>query len=328
VKAAWYETQGAAREVLVVGVMPDPEPGDGEVRIRVSASGVNPGDLRKRENVFGIGMPYPRIIPHSDGAGVIDRVGPGVPSSKLGEQVWCYGAQSYRPFGTAAAWTVVPSRQAVALPPGVSAVVGACLGIPGITAHRAVFAGGPVRGQALLVQGGGGGVGVFAVGLARAAGAMVIATARSERDQAAALRAGAHHVVRTDARSPADVVAQVRSLAPAGVQHIVEVAFDANVDLDMQMLSLGGSIAAYATIDPRPSIPFWDLLFKNARLLLLGSDDFATADKDAAAVGLNALLSEGWQGVEVAATFALDDIAAAHEFAAQKRLPGRVVVTV
>src|SRR5215510_9139178 len=153
-KAAWYETQGAARDVLVVGEVPDPEPGPDEVRIRVAASGINPGDVKKRQDAFGYGMPYPRVIPHSDGAGVIDRVGDGVPASRVGERVWCYGAQSYRPFGTAAEYVVVPSAQAVPLPDGVSFEQGACLGIPGITAHCCVHAAGSLEGSTVLVQGG------------------------------------------------------------------------------------------------------------------------------------------------------------------------------
>jgi NADPH2:quinone reductase len=129
--AAWYEKQGPARDVLVIGKMPDPEPGPGAVRIRVSASGINPGDVKKRQDAFGYGMPYPRVIPHSDGAGVIDRVGDGVPASRVGERVWCYGAQSYRPFGTAAEYVAVPSGQAVPLPGAVSVEQGACLALPG-----------------------------------------------------------------------------------------------------------------------------------------------------------------------------------------------------
>ncbi len=132
-KAAWYEKQGPAREVLTVGDMPDPSPGPGELRIRIAASGINPGDIRKRQDDFGYGMPYPRVIPHSDGAGQVDQVGDGVSSDWLGKSVWCYGAQSYRPFGTAAEFTVVPAAQTVPLPANVTMEQGACLGIPGIT---------------------------------------------------------------------------------------------------------------------------------------------------------------------------------------------------
>jgi NADPH2:quinone reductase len=319
-KAAWYESQGAARDVFVVGEMPDPQPGAGEVRIRVAASGINPGDVKKRANAFGVGMPYPRVIPHSDGAGVIDRVGGGVSEDRVGERVWCWGAQSYRAFGTAAQYVVVPARQAVPLPGQVSFERGACLGIPGITAHRCVHAAGSAAGRTVLVQGGAGAVGALAVGLARHAGATVLARVRSEADEGVALRAGAHHVVRT--------AEEVRSVAPHGVHHIVEVAFDANIDFDAQVLAEQGSIAAYATADARPAIPFWDLLFKNARLLLLGSDDFGADEKDAAAQALNELLASGWPGLVIDRTFALAEIAAAHEYLEGKRGGGRVVLEV
>src|SRR3954447_5607988 len=204
-KAAWYERQGAAREVLVVGEMPDPEPGPAEVRIRVAASGINPGDVKKRHDAFGYGMPYPRVIPHSDGAGTVDRVGDGVPASRVGERAWCYGAQSYRPFGTAAEFVIVPSGQAVPLPAGVRFEQGACLGIPGITAHRCVHVAGRVAGRVVLVQGGAGAVGSCAVQLARRAGARVITTVRSGQDEGVASRAGAHEVIRT-AGVPADEI--------------------------------------------------------------------------------------------------------------------------
>src|SRR5271156_1054059 len=166
-RAAWYEKQGPAREVLTVGEMPDPIPGPGEVRIRIAASGINPGDIKKRQDSFGIGMAYPRVIPHSDGAGWVDKVGDGVPPEWIGRRVWCYGAQSYRPFGTAAEFTVVPLDHVALLPESVSPEEGACLGIPGITAHRAVHVGGDVAGRTVLVQGAAGAVGMCAAALAR-----------------------------------------------------------------------------------------------------------------------------------------------------------------
>src|SRR5437763_15538163 len=134
-RAAWYENQGEAADVLVVGEMPVRDPRAGEVGIRVRASGVNPGDIKKRQGWLGSAMPYPRVVPHSDGAGEIDAVGVDVDQSRRGERVWCFGAQSYRPFGTAAQYVTVPASQAVRLPDGVSFEQGACVGIPGITAH-------------------------------------------------------------------------------------------------------------------------------------------------------------------------------------------------
>ena len=193
-RAAWYERQGDPDAVLVVGEMPDPQPGPGEVRIRVSASGVNPGDVKKREGWLGSSMPYPRVIPHSDGAGEIDAVGEGVSEGRTGERVWCYGAQTYRPFGTAAEFVVVPEHQAVELPTGVEFEQGACLGIPGLTAHRALFADGSILDATVLVAGAAGAVGATAVQLARWGGARVLATVREEADLERARRAGAAEV--------------------------------------------------------------------------------------------------------------------------------------
>ena len=152
-RAAWYEKQGPAKDVLMVGEMPDPHPAAGEVRIRIAASGINPGDIKKCQDAFGYGMAYARVIPHSDGAGQVDEIGSGVPPEWLGQSVWCYGAQSYRPFGTAAEFTVVSLDQVARLPAGVPMEQGACLGIPGITAHRAVHVAGVVRGRTVLIKG-------------------------------------------------------------------------------------------------------------------------------------------------------------------------------
>ena len=321
-KAAWYEKQGPPREVLVVGEMPDPVPAAGEVRIRVSASGINPGDIKKREDAFGLGMPYPRVIPHSDGAGRVDQLGPGVSPEWMGRPVWCYGAQSYRPFGTAAEFTVLPVDHIAPLPEKVSMEQGACLGIPGITAHRAVNVGGAISGRTVMVQGAAGAVGLCAVALARHAGAHVIGTVRSPSDQSTAVNAGAHDVVLSDS----ELIARVRALAPEGVDHIVEVAFGANIEADVELLKPGGSVASYATDNAAPKIPYWQMVFKNARVFFLGSDDFPKEAKVEAARDLNAALEAGWSGFEIAERVALADIAHAHELVEHPVCPGRIVV--
>jgi NADPH:quinone reductase len=323
-KAAWYEKQGQARDVLHLGQMEDPKPADGEVRIRVAASGVNPGDVKKREDAFGVGMPYPRVIPHSDGAGTVDRVGSGVSQEWVGRRVWCYGAQSYRPFGTAAEYVVVPLRQAVPLPDRVSMEQGACLGIPGITAHRAVQVGGPVEGQTVLVQGGAGAVGACAVQLAHRAGARVIATCRSEEDRTAASAAGADEVLVTDKR----MSEHIRALAPNGVDHIVEVAFAANIQTDIKVLAQGGSIATYATNTAETEIPVWELVFVNARLFFIGSDDVPSEAKLEATRAIDEALEAGWRGLDIAERFRLDDIAKAHEFVERPSKRGRAVIVI
>lgn len=321
-KAAWYEKQGPARDVLVVGEMPEPVPAAGEVRIRIEASGINPGDIKKRQNAFGYGMDYPRVIPHSDGAGRVDQLGAGVSSEWMGRSVWCYGAQSYRPFGTAAEFTVVPVEQLAPLPDKVSMEQGACLGIPGITAHRAVHVGGAVSGRTVMVQGAAGAVGLCAVALARHAGARVIGTVRSASDQPTPKNAGAHDVVLSDK----DLTARVRGLAPDGIDHIVEVAFAANIEVDIELLKLGGSIASYATDNATPKIPFWQMVFKNLRLFFLGSDDFPKEAKRQAVRDLNAALEAGWSGFEIGERIPLAEIARAHELVEHPARPGRVLL--
>lgn len=325
-RAAWYEQQGPADEVLVVGEMPAPNPAPGEVRIRVAVSGINPGEVKKRSDAFGIGMPHPRVIPHSDGAGTIDAVGEGVDAARIGQRVWCFGAQSYRPFGTAAEFVAVPSNQAWPLPAGVSFEVGACLGIPGITGHRAVFVAGPVRDRVVLVQGGAGAVGQCAVALARHGGANVIATVRSAADAAQAVSAGAHAVVQTSDASLDEIAERILEQAPEGVDHVVEVAFDANVAVDERVLKQDGSIATYATRAAEPVVPFWPLVFKNVRIDFLGSDDFSAAAKHAAAADLNAALANGWPGPRIDARYSLDEIAAAHIAVERRSGGGRVVL--
>jgi NADPH2:quinone reductase len=324
-RAAWYERQGPAREVLTVGEMPDPIPGPGEVRIRIAASGINPGDVKKRDNTFSSGMPYPRVIPHSDGAGRVDQLGAGISEEWLGRAVWCYGAQSYRAFGTAAEFTVLPIQLVVQLPENVAMEQGACLGIPGITAHRAVHSAGGVSGRTVLVQGAAGSVGLCAVQLGRRAGAQVIGTVRSAEDAETAKNAGAHEVVRND--TGGEFKARMKELAPDGVDHIVEVAFGANIAGDVDLLKMNGSIATYATNDATPTIPFWLMVFKNIRLFFLGSDDFSKEDKVRATKDLNAALEAGWSAFEIAERVPLSEIARAHELVEHPERRGRVVVT-
>jgi NADPH2:quinone reductase len=322
-RAVWYERQGVAKDVLTVGEMPTPAPEPGEVRIRIAVSGINPGDIKKRQDAFGYGMSYPRVIPHSDGAGQVDQVGDGVSSEWLGRRVWCYGAQSYRPFGTAAEYTVVPLAQVVPMPESMSMEQGACLGIPGITGHRAVHAAGSVKGRIVLIQGGVGAVGLCAVQLAHNAGAYVIATVRSTSDKANVRRAGADEVLLADE----SLIERVRMIAPEGVDYIVEVAFGANIATDIELLALGGSITTYATNTADPEIPFWQLVFKNVRIFFLGSDDFPSEVKMEAAQDLNAAFEAGWAGFEIAERIPLAEIAKAHELVEHPIRRGRVVVT-
>ncbi len=321
-RAVWYDRQGPAAEVLQAGELPAPEAGLAEVRVRMTRSGVNPGDTKKRRGWLGSSMPFPRVIPHSDGAGVVESAGRDVDPARIGRRAWVYGAQSYRPFGTAAELTVVPEEQAVDLPDEVSEDLGACLGIPGITAHRAVFGDGPVRGQTILVQGVLGGVGSLAAQLARWGGATVISTVRRRGDLGQVPAWG--QAVALDEPDPARAI---RALAPGGVNRIIEVAFSDNVDLDAAVAANQAVIAAYATRQDRSGFAFWPMLFDNITIRLLGSDDFPAAAKQQAAADLTAAARAGALSVTVDALLPLEQAAQAHDRIDQGAR-GRVLLTI
>ncbi|MEU6264627.1 NADPH:quinone reductase [Saccharopolyspora shandongensis] len=312
-RAAWYEQRGSARDVLVVGDMPDPQPGPGEVRIKISVSGINPGDVKKRSGWQDSPMPYPRVTPHSDGAGVIDAIGPDVDEQRMGQMVWCYAAQSYRPFGTAAEYCVVPETLAVPLPDNVGAEMldqAACLGIAGITGYRALFADGPVDGLTLLVHGAAGGVGSIATQMAARGGATVIATVRRETQINTVRARGAQHVYLADDPHLAE---RIRTIAPDGVHRIAEVDFADHIDTDADIIAVGGTISSYYSSQDRPGIPYWKLGFADVTLRLLGSDDFPPAVKADAAMNLTAALLDGTLHIAISDRFPLDQIAEAHE---------------
>jgi NADPH:quinone reductase len=325
VLAAWYDRQGPAAEVLQIGEMPDPEPGLGEVRVRLRFSGINPGDTKKRSAWQSTPMAYPRVIPHSDGAGVIDAVGEGVESTRIGQRVWTYGAQSYRPFGTAAQLTCIPEPQAVPLPHEVSDEIGACLGIPGITAHRSVFSDGAVAGKTILVHGVLGSVSSLAAQLAQWAGATVIGTVVRSSDLEKVDNAVVSHPVALDS---ADPTAAIHEHAPQGVDRIVDVAFSDNADLDAAVVANDAVIAAYASRADRPEIPFWPLLFANVTLRLLGSDDFSADAKQQAGRDLTAAAQVGALRILVAPAHPLAEIAAAHDHVDKGPRNGRVLVAI
>lgn len=328
-QTAWYEHRGPARAVLVVGDMAVPQPGAGEVRIRLEFSGINPGDVKKRSGWQGSPMPYPRVVPHSDGAGAIDAVGAGAADLHVGQAVWCYGAQSYRAFGTAAEYVVVPAALAVRLPDGAESNTAlleqaACLGIAGITGYRAVFAAGPVAGLTVLVWGAASGVGAVALQMARRGGAQVLAVVRRPEQLQAVRDMGAHHAWLAD--DPA-LVDAIRAVAPDGVHRIADVDFATHIDTDAAVIAIGGVISAYYSSEDRPSIPYWKLAFTDVSLRLLGSDDFPAAVKVEAARELTAALREGTLKSPIAARLPLADIALAHE-QVEQGVGGRVLLRV
>src|SRR5262245_4610546 len=264
-QAAYYEATGPAREVLKLGEMPDPEPAPGEVRVRLHCSGVNPSDVKSRAGLRSRAMPFPRVVPHSDGAGVIDRVGEGVPASRVGERVWVWNAAWGRPHGTAAQYVALPSRQAVKLPDPESFEAGACFGIPALTALHAVQGYGGVEGQSVLVAGGAGAVGHYAVQFARLLGAaQVIATVSSDEKARLAREAGADATIEYRRQ---DVSEHVRTLTGgSGVDRVIEVDVSANATLDAEVLRPGGRLESYGSGAAELKLPFFPLIAKNLSL--------------------------------------------------------------
>jgi NADPH2:quinone reductase len=309
-RAAWYERQGEAGTVLQVGERERPEPAPGEVRVRVHASGVNPSDTYARAGRQSP-MAFPWVIPHQDGAGVVDAVGAGVAPDRIGQRVWVYEATWNRPGGTAADYCVVPSARAVRLPDRVGFDVGACLGIPAMTAHRAVFADGPVEGQTVLVTGGAGAVGSTAIQLAVWGGATVLATVSSEQKAKAAQESGAGHVINYREQ---EVVAEVRRLtADAGVDRVVDVDFGGNLATTLQIVKPNGRVASYASRgEEKPALPFRQLMVKNVTVHAILVYTMAESAKTAAAQDITRALEAGALHPLITHRLPLEEIAEAH----------------
>ncbi len=259
-KAAWYERNGPAHEVIQVGELPDPVPGPGEVVVRIRASAVNPSDVKSRAGLRAR-MTVPRQIPHSDAAGEIVAVGAAVSQKRVGERVWTWNAAYGRWNGTAAQLCALPAEMAVPLPPALDFAQGACVAIPLLTAHRCLFADGPPTGETVLVSGGAGVVGHYAVQLARWAGAQVIATVSGAEKAKHAKAAGAHAVINYKTE---DVAARVMQLTGgAGVHRIVEVELGENLDTDLTLLRDQGVLVYYGSKTPAAQLPFFRSVVKN-----------------------------------------------------------------
>ncbi len=326
-QAAWYEKTGPAREVLRLGELPVPEPGIGQVRVQLHTSGINPSDTKTRAGWRGAALDFPRIIPHSDGAGVIESVGKGVGEDRVGDRVWVYNARYQRPFGTAAEYVVLPESQCVLLPDTASFAVGACLGIPAQTAHRAVFADGPVSGETILVAGGAGAVGHYAVQFAAIGGATVIATVSSAAKAEHAKAAGAAHMIN---RREEDIIARVMEITGgSGVDRVVEVDFGANVEIDVAITKPNSVIASYSsTAEPEPVLPYYALGPRGITLRLVGVYVLPAAAQAAAVAKINGLLSGDRLINTVAKRYPLAEIAAAHEALESGEIIGNIVLDI
>jgi NADPH2:quinone reductase len=322
-RAAVYRRQGPASEVLALEDLPVPEPGAGEVRVRVAVSGVNPTDWKSRQGATG-GPVDGFQVPHQDGAGVIDAVGPDVDPGRVGQRVWLWFAAWQRRYGTAAQYTVVPAERAVPLPDGASLDLGASLGIPAMTAHRCLFADGPVAGRTVLVAGGAGAVGHFAIELARAAGATVVSTVSSAEKAELARAAGAHHVVNYREGDP---VAEVRRAAPGGVDRIVEVALGANLELDLAVAAPGAGVVTYAAEARQPTLPVRELMTRNLTLRFVLVYTVPAAALRLAATEVTDAVAAGTLSPLPAHRYPLERIAEAHD-AVEAGAVGKVLVDI
>jgi NADPH:quinone reductase len=320
-KAALYTSTGPAGQVLRVDEVDRPLPGPGEVLVRVHASGVNPTDYKTRAGATA--RPIDGFqIPHHDGAGVIEAVGEGVDRARIGERVWVWLAAFGRRWGTAAEWTVVPSRHAVRLPDGVSFELGASLGVPAMTAHRCLFADGPVSGKTVLVAGGAGAVGHYAIELAKRAGARVVTTVSGPEKAELAKKAGADLVVNYRA---ADATDQVRAFAPV-VDRVVEVALGANLALDLAVASPSTVVVTYAAEAENPELPVRACMSANVTLRFVLLYGVPAAALDAAVADVAAAAAAGELTELPVHRFPLAEVAQAHD-AVEAGAVGKVIVT-
>lgn len=327
-KAIWYEQPGKAADVLNYGDMDQPEPGAGEVRVKVHVSGVNPSDTKFRSGWMGLKQPYAQTIPHNDGAGVIDAVGEGVSSERIGERVWIYEAQRGSAFGTAAEYVVVAAQKAVIMPAGLDFAAGASLGVPAMTAHFSIFSDGPITNKTVLVHGGAGAVGSYAIQLAKWGGAKtVLATVSSDEKAAVAREVGADHVINYRQE---DVVERVREIVgKRGCDRIVDVALAANITINAKLVARNGVIATYESGNaPTVEIPFYDLLYKNAALRTVLVYAMGDEAHKAAARDINQAIKDGALQHRIAAHYPLSETAAAHDAVDSGKLIGKVVVDV
>ena len=322
--AAWYENNGAARAVLQYGEQPDPLPGKGEARVRLRASAVNPSDVKARGGSRPV-IP-PRVIPNSDGAGDIDRVGPGVSKSRLRQRVWTYNGQWQRASGTSAQYIALPAELAVPLPRKLTWAQGACLGIPVMTAHRCLFADGPIRGMTVLVAGGAGVVGHYAVQLARWAGARVIATVSSPEKAAHAVKGGAHAAIDYRTESVAE---RIDALTRGkGVDRVVDVELGVNLPTYEKMLRPAAVIATYAAAAAQDSVLPSRLRQRNITVRMVFVYTMPDAAKQQAIADIASWIATGRPKFAIAARFPLNEIAAAHETVESGKKIGHVILDI
>ena len=322
--AAWYEKNGAAAEVMKTGELTDPEPAPGEVRIRLHASAVNPSDVKARAGSRPIR--WPKLIPNSDGAGIIERIGAGVTTHKVGDRVWTFNGQWDRPFGTSAQMIALPAALAVQLPKSLNWAQGACLGIPVMTAHRCLFADGPVKGKNVLVTGGAGVVAHYAIQLAKWAGAATVLTTVSSEAKATHARAAGADVVINYRME--DVAQRVRAVC-GGVDRIVDVDFGKNLPVSKEIIKPFGGITCYASTSVKePAFPYNDLLRLNVSVRPVFVYTMSDEAKRAAHADIARWLAETKPVFAIAERYALKDVVAAHLAVERGEKIGHVILNI
>lgn len=322
-RAAYYEANGPAREVLRVAEVETPRPGRGEVRVKLLASGVNPSDVKSRAGV-NRKIAFPRVIPHSDGAGEIDAVGDGVPAARVGERVWVWNGQWRRAFGTAAQSIVLPAEQAVPLPANTAMEAGACLGIPAYTGYQAVVLAGVGHGATVLIAAGAGAVGHYAIQFAKKRNATVITTVSSPEKAAIARQAGADHVIDYKREDVGERVMAITG--KRGADAVIEMDLGANAKLLPGVLTPNGVAAIYGSGTPEVTIPFQFLLQNSITLKFFLVYLMPPELRARATADITHMLERGELIHNVAQTFDLGDIVAAHEAVEAGKALGNIVV--
>ncbi|ALM86220.1 NADPH:quinone reductase [Bordetella sp. N] len=331
-KAAYYETRGPARTVLRVGDIPAEEPGPGMLRVRIAASGINPSDVKTRSGNSPRPQPWPRVVPHHDGAGTVDTVGAGVDPRRVGQRVWLYECQIDRAGGTASEFVTVPEGLAVALPDNVSFDVGASLGVPALTAWFCADRAGAAPGRNVLVHGAVGAVGFYAAQMARLRGARVLGTVSNEEQAAVAKAAGIETVLRGEglvARARAWLAATGNDAAQPGFDGTIDLDFAANLAANVELAAVNGRVSVYASdTNLEPAVPVRALMRRNLQVAFLLLYTLPLKEKRRAISDLTGWLTREALRHPAVHPYPLEDIASAHEAVESRRHVGKVVVRI
>ena len=324
-KVARYNTFGSAETVLEITEIADPTINDEEVLVRINTSGINPSDVKKRAGAFPDLLDEGFVIPHSDGAGIIVDVGAGVSKDRIGQRVWIYQAQYARNFGTAAELISIDARRAVALSEKASFEVGACLGIPAMTAHRCVYADGPVTGKWVLITGGAGRVGYYAIQWAKLSGAKVVTTTSNDQDKAMCMELGVDAVVNhCDDKWASDAL---RASDGEKFDRVIDVEFGVNLSEILNTVKTGATIVTYSSAkNPTPELPFLRVMYMDLTLRFVIVYAMPEEAKQEAIKDINNAIENGELQHRVMRDFPLEDIQKGHQLIESGKARGCVLL--